>query len=129
MCLTSIEQIFVSPIDIEWKVGYKVMEPMEGDKRFVFPIAGFTAHMLGEHLIDDVITHYLECDSLLENIPIYYPCGYHIYDELKSAEDSWLNCRHSVVIKIRYRSVVAIGYECDDKIIVAREIIFDDYIN
>ena len=51
-----------------------------------------------------------------------YPAGFHIYLTKKDADDMSF-CRGTIVKKVKYRNVVAKGYQGKHKVIVAREML------
>lgn len=53
-----------------------------------------------------------------------YPTGFHVFETLDGAK-IWLNTTSEVIVKVRYKKVVAKGYQGRFKVVVAKKIFLE----
>ena len=114
MCLDRVDEVLDEP-DMEERVGYKVMWWDACNGKWVTPITNI---WYGEGVWHRASKEWPRdwCDWGV------YPVGFHVYAGLKHACDSWLlHDGKRVVVRVRYRGVLARGREDSVPVVVARE--------
>lgn len=105
--------------------GYKVVKKMRRNKfkPLIFPYD--VKPLVKGEWIEDTNRDSIGLGELTSNVLRHekYPCGFHIYLDLKIALSRSLGFEKRVVVKVQFKEVVAAGYEKrNGQMVVARQI-------
>ncbi len=116
MCLSVVDE---KPI-VKEGIGWKVFEKLEGELTNWYYGAYFYKFNINEWNTD-------KTRPIISTLYVNYPSGFHIHKTRKSARiqkgQLHVITPNYVIKKVKFRNVVATGYEGFNRVIVAREIL------
>lgn len=125
MCLSTIDSIHIEPKDEDWKIGYKTV--FKGDEKYGYNYSSpyyNSQFNIGVVQIDKSKNNFvliyvpnLQQPKFLKhlyNLEYAYPCGFHIWKSFEDAKNSLIKETHEIIVKVKYRKVVASGMNLVD---------------